>query len=268
MTTEQRIQEMNRPTTVRELKAQCKAKGLRGYSKLRKAELYALLEIAQPPTITVAQLRIEARRLGIVGRSKMRKIELLTAIVAEREAEAATAAEAATEATQAGTGWADVLGVDHLADFATVKAAYRTLVAKAHPDAGGNEADFYAIQNAYELAETVYENRTTANTPTLRIGYTPPSTPSDASRSRVRADSPNVVRVGSALVDRDGALVAALGRIPESDDERAALQSLFARGTSTAREKSILDARDHKALVYLRDRALTDSVRNFWQSQL
>lgn len=46
--------------------------------------------------------------------------------------------------------WWVVLGVDRNADAPTVKQAYRTAQATAHPDAGGSSADFQEVQNAYQ----------------------------------------------------------------------------------------------------------------------
>ena len=83
--------------TVRELRAEAKALGLRGYSRLRKAALLAMVERARlRPTIqhswTVAELRAECRRRGLRGWSRLRKAELVellanTSRLAPREPE-------------------------------------------------------------------------------------------------------------------------------------------------------------------------------------
>ena len=63
--------------TVARLRELARAKGLRGYSRLRKAALAGLVL----PALTVAELRAECRRLGLRGYSRLRKrglIERLT----------------------------------------------------------------------------------------------------------------------------------------------------------------------------------------------
>ena len=80
--------------TVRQLRAEAKALGLRGYSRLRKAALLAMVERAKsrPATRsqTVADLRAECRARGLRGWSRLRKAELIellanTRSLAERE---------------------------------------------------------------------------------------------------------------------------------------------------------------------------------------
>lgn len=44
----------------------------------------------------------------------------------------------------------EILGVPKDADDATIKRAYRKLVAKAHPDVGGDPEEFHKLQAAYE----------------------------------------------------------------------------------------------------------------------
>lgn len=70
--------------TVLELRTECRNRGLRGYSKLRKADLVALLagdvvvgDGVSPPTPTVVELRAEAKLRGLRGYSRLRKGELL-----------------------------------------------------------------------------------------------------------------------------------------------------------------------------------------------
>lgn len=45
----------------------------------------------------------------------------------------------------------DELGVPKTADAPTIKKAYRRKAQKAHPDKGGDQAKFYAIQRAYDV---------------------------------------------------------------------------------------------------------------------
>lgn len=45
----------------------------------------------------------------------------------------------------------DILGVDPKASQADIKKAYRKLAAKHHPDKGGDEDKFKAIQKAYDI---------------------------------------------------------------------------------------------------------------------
>jgi DnaJ domain len=46
--------------------------------------------------------------------------------------------------------WWEVLGVPEDAHSSNVEAAYRRLRSESHPDKGGNDADFQAVQKAYE----------------------------------------------------------------------------------------------------------------------
>lgn len=46
---------------------------------------------------------------------------------------------------------ADTLDVSPNADEATVRAAYRERVKEVHPDSGGDEAEFRAVNDAYEV---------------------------------------------------------------------------------------------------------------------
>lgn len=68
--------------TVKELKAAAKEKGLRGYSKLRKAELEKLLSIPGKFSQNCASLKAAARAAGIKGWYRMRKAELVAALEA------------------------------------------------------------------------------------------------------------------------------------------------------------------------------------------
>ncbi len=49
--------------------------------------------------------------------------------------------------------WWHVLGVQSLADAATIKAAYRKLAAQHHPDVGGDDGAMARINQAYEQAK-------------------------------------------------------------------------------------------------------------------
>lgn len=67
--------------TVCELRAEARRRGLRGYSKLRKAELIAFLAgdlvPAKPASPTVVSLRAECKSRGLRGYSRLRKSALL-----------------------------------------------------------------------------------------------------------------------------------------------------------------------------------------------
>ena len=64
--------------TVRELQLIAKKKGLRGYSKLKKAQLITLLKSKNPyESMTVVQLKQEAKKLGISGYSTLNKPALV-----------------------------------------------------------------------------------------------------------------------------------------------------------------------------------------------
>jgi hypothetical protein len=51
-----------------------------------------------------------------------------------------------------------ILGLPHEATVAQVKAAYRRLVAEAHPDRGGQAAEFIRIRAAYEILSAFLEH--------------------------------------------------------------------------------------------------------------
>jgi len=51
----------------------------------------------------------------------------------------------------------DTLGVNHNADEAEIKRAYRKLAKKHHPDSGGDSNRFIAIRQAYEALHTPIE---------------------------------------------------------------------------------------------------------------
>ena len=55
-----------------------------------------------------------------------------------------------------------VLGLPPTADEAQIKAAYRTLARRLHPDAGGNDAAFQKLRDAADLA-TAYATGTKPN---------------------------------------------------------------------------------------------------------
>ncbi len=65
-----------------------------------------------------------------------------------RDAEAALAAE---------HPWCDVLGVRFPCSANSIKAAYRRLAKAAHPDTGGEAAEFRAIEQAYRAALAYFE---------------------------------------------------------------------------------------------------------------
>lgn len=74
--------------SVKELKSICKDKGVRGYSKMRKAQILEKLESLQFgekskafESMTVKQLKVECRSLGIRGYSKLRKAEIVKLLV-------------------------------------------------------------------------------------------------------------------------------------------------------------------------------------------
>ena len=54
----------------------------------------------------------------------------------------------------AGTNWWEVLGISPSADDETIRAAYRDLARKHHPDAGGDVEEFHRIRAAYDAALT------------------------------------------------------------------------------------------------------------------
>lgn len=64
--------------TVTQLRAACKSRGLRGYSKLRKAELERMLAAPVETRQTVASLRAEAKRRGLRGYSRLTKAGLIS----------------------------------------------------------------------------------------------------------------------------------------------------------------------------------------------
>ena len=65
--------------TVKELKAECKRKGIKKYSKLKKAELILHCSVADAikKKITVKELRQQCKKLKIKGYSKWKKSELM-----------------------------------------------------------------------------------------------------------------------------------------------------------------------------------------------
>ena len=76
-----------RKYTVKQLKAECKKKGIKGYSKLKKTELILHCSVtdeissapkkAKKTKITVKQLRQQCKKLKIKGYSKWKKAELM-----------------------------------------------------------------------------------------------------------------------------------------------------------------------------------------------
>lgn len=60
-----------------------------------------------------------------------------------------------TTVGETGAPWWQVLGVSESAPVEAVKAAYRALAAKHHPDAGGDHGAMAAINRAYEQAQGV-----------------------------------------------------------------------------------------------------------------
>lgn len=71
--------------TVIELKRMAKDRGLRGYSRLKKADLERMLGVADDRR-TVRELQVAARQLQIAGRSRMNRAALVAAVqAAERQ---------------------------------------------------------------------------------------------------------------------------------------------------------------------------------------
>ena len=58
-----------------------------------------------------------------------------------------------------GFGWADVLGVSPPFDPDQVRAAYRARSRSAHPDAGGTDAQFVRLNEAYEERGAYFADR-------------------------------------------------------------------------------------------------------------
>lgn len=52
-----------------------------------------------------------------------------------------------------------LLGFTNIPDRKELKERYRQIVKTAHPDAGGNEEYFIAVQNAYEQSEKFFEEQ-------------------------------------------------------------------------------------------------------------
>jgi len=68
-------------TTVKELRNLAKGRNIKGYSKMRKADLLRVLNIEPPPKIpTIKDLRRIAKEKNIKGYYKMKKIDLIEAI--------------------------------------------------------------------------------------------------------------------------------------------------------------------------------------------
>jgi len=65
--------------TIKQLKAECKRKGIKGYSKLKKSELilHCSVSDARKKNITVKELRQQCKKLKIKGYSKWKKAELM-----------------------------------------------------------------------------------------------------------------------------------------------------------------------------------------------
>ena len=57
------------------------------------------------------------------------------------------------------SGWADVLGVSPPFDPEQVRPAYRARSRAAHPDAGGTDARFVRLNEAYEDAKAYFADR-------------------------------------------------------------------------------------------------------------
>lgn len=72
-------QEKLKNYTVKQLKAECKRKGIKGYSKLKKVELifHCSVTDARKKNITVKELRQQCKKLKIKGYSKWKKVELM-----------------------------------------------------------------------------------------------------------------------------------------------------------------------------------------------
>lgn len=49
--------------------------------------------------------------------------------------------------------WHEVLEVSPTASIETIRAAYRSMLHRHHPDKGGSEADFMAVQRAWDQAQ-------------------------------------------------------------------------------------------------------------------
>lgn len=62
-------------------------------------------------------------------------------------------------AADPGAGWAEVLGVSPPFDPEQIRAAYRAKSLDAHPDAGGTDAEFVRLREAYEAARAYFGGR-------------------------------------------------------------------------------------------------------------
>ncbi|MFP9191701.1 J domain-containing protein [Natrialbaceae archaeon A-CW1-1] len=84
----------------------------------------------------------------------------------------------------------DVLGVSPDADLDEIRAAYRRLLKRHHPDQGGSRDQFLRIKQAYEtvVGEHPDEGLVTARYPTAKpTGRTIHRTPSRRGRSDCRS---------------------------------------------------------------------------------
>jgi DnaJ-class molecular chaperone len=59
----------------------------------------------------------------------------------------------------------EILGVEHDADFDTIKRAYLKRAKAAHPDAGGSTEEFVQLQTAFEMMATTCGSRTRTSRP-------------------------------------------------------------------------------------------------------
>ncbi|CAB1096770.1 unnamed protein product [Ectocarpus sp. CCAP 1310/34] len=76
--------------TKKELQAECKRRGIAGYSRLNKASLLRALQTGNiqskgPADLNVAELRKECRRRGLQDVSKLKKDELIRLLKGEKQ---------------------------------------------------------------------------------------------------------------------------------------------------------------------------------------